>query len=317
MKNIILLLIFSISPAIAQNQEGEGFAIIDGVRINYSIKGNGPAMIVGHPTSGKVGYEISLQPLENRFTMIYYDPRGTGRSETPQTAQEYADERLVGEIEGLRNYFKIDKIWLFGHSDQSAIALQYALKFPNNVSGMVLSGTGYVGSYAEMLLHRQSFEQQRKQESDWFRQVVKDWDYMISKQTVIDSTGRDLSTAPVKWWCYSDETSQKVIPIAISVTAAGKRRIARDGSVLSAEDHTKQIADYVLKERQFSQINCHILIVNGKFDTNNPKEKVEKLHRILFRSKLLIIDKAGHFPWIEQQEAFYAETDKWLNSIKR
>lgn len=47
---------------------------IDGININYTIKGNGPVMLVGHPNSGKTGYELTLQPLEKNslwFIMIH------------------------------------------------------------------------------------------------------------------------------------------------------------------------------------------------------------------------------------------------------
>lgn len=62
------------------------------LELHYSIKGKGPVMIVGHPNSGKIGYELSLKPLVNHFTMVYYDPRGTGNSEAPNTLVEYNQE---------------------------------------------------------------------------------------------------------------------------------------------------------------------------------------------------------------------------------
>lgn len=50
---------------------------IDGISINYTIKGSGPVMFAGHPNSGKIGYELTLQPLEKNsqwFIMIHVEP---------------------------------------------------------------------------------------------------------------------------------------------------------------------------------------------------------------------------------------------------
>ncbi|WP_159477067.1 alpha/beta fold hydrolase [Chryseobacterium sp. 18068] len=84
---------------------------IDGISINYTIKGNGPVMFVGHPNSGKIGYELTLQPLEKQFTMVYYDSRGTGKSAAPTKIEDYSLEKSVVEIEELRKKLNIDKIW--------------------------------------------------------------------------------------------------------------------------------------------------------------------------------------------------------------
>ena len=71
-----LFLLFLI-PCAAQKRFNNGNFVskIDGINISYTIKGKEPVMIVGHPTSGKIGYELSLKLLENKFTIVYYDPR--------------------------------------------------------------------------------------------------------------------------------------------------------------------------------------------------------------------------------------------------
>ncbi len=56
------------------------------------------------------------------------------------------------------------------------------------------------------------------------------------------------------------------------------------------------------------------MIINGKYDTNNPPKYAKELHTNLPKSTLVIIDKAGHFsPWIEQREVTFEEIDKWLS----
>jgi proline iminopeptidase len=75
--------------------KGDFSAHIDSLNIHYTIKGSGPALFVGHLNSGKIGYERTLTALEDRFTMVYYDSRGTGKSEAPNKIDAYQYSHLV------------------------------------------------------------------------------------------------------------------------------------------------------------------------------------------------------------------------------
>ncbi|MCT2560845.1 alpha/beta hydrolase [Chryseobacterium sp. pc1-10] len=284
---------------------------IDGLMISYLIKGSGPVMLVGNPNSGKTGYELSLQPLEKHFTMVYYDSRGTGESETPDHLSDYNSDNMVAEMENLRKKLNTDKIWIFGHSDQSALALLYALKYQNHIVGMILTGTSFVKSTEDLQKRRKKSEEKRINESPWFAQVVKDWDYMEIHKTNTSQDGRDLSAAKTKWWCYNEESSQKVIPISNAVSKAGKRRPIRGKNYYSPTDLDK----YVKMQTFFSNIKTKTLIINGKYDTNNPPEYAEQLHQLLPNSTFILIEKAGHFPWAEDPEITFKAIEKWLQNL--
>lgn len=296
---------------------GNFVAKIDGINIDYTIEGEGPVMIVGHPKSGKIGYELSLKPLENKFTMVYYDPRGTGKSDAPDSLSQYNDEHLVNEINLLREHLDVNKIWIFGHSDQSVIALQYAVDHPENTKGLILSGTQFIQSRESVIEERKESEKKRESESPWFKQIVQDWDYMIEHKTITDSAGRDLKYAPIKWWCYDEQTAQRVIPIYDSISKYGRRRPINNQFPLQTETevqkHYQRINYY---EQKYSKIKALVLILNGRYDTNNTPESAEKLHSVLLNSKLVLIDKAGHFPWVEQPEKSFSEIFNWLHTIK-
>ena len=288
----IIFFLFSCSNH-SKIEQGTYLNKIGKYHLEYTIKGKGPLLIVGHPTSGKIAYEGSLQPLEKYFTVVYYNARGIGKSDTPPTYDEYQD-----------------KVWLFGHSDQSALALQYAVDYPRHVNGLILSGTGYIDSYEEIIEDRKVFEMKRKNTEKWFQQVVNDWDYMLKFQTKTDSLGRDLTYAPLKWWCYDESSFQKVKPIYDSIIKIGKRReVSNQVNSYSTEHNIK---NYIPYQPKFNQIKVPILIINGKYDTNNSPKKVEKLHHALPNSDLYIIDKSGHFPWIEQYEESFKIIEEWL-----
>lgn len=307
---IFIILTFLISCASNSKIENRNYTEkIDNLNINFTVRGKGPIMLIGHPSSGKIGYEMSLKPLEEKFTMVYYDSRGTGKSETPKKLEDYSAENSVREIELLREKLGAKKIWLFGHSDQSAIALQYAVEYPKNVSGIILSGTSNVGSQNESIERRKLSENKRIKESKWFAKVIEDWDYMVANNTTFDKNGNDISTAKTKWWTYDEETAQKVIPIVKEITKAGRRKpIGNNYYQETPEERQK----YLEIQKKFKDLKTKILIINGKYDTNNLPEFATELHFRLPNSKLVIIDKSGHFPWIEQSEQTFNEINKWL-----
>ncbi|WP_435522692.1 alpha/beta fold hydrolase [Chryseobacterium indoltheticum] len=94
--------LFIIFTPAQQLKNGNFTEKIDSININYTVKGDGPVMLIGHPNSGKTGYELTLQPLEKQFTMVYYDSRGTGKSDAPNKIEDYNIQNSVIEIEELR-----------------------------------------------------------------------------------------------------------------------------------------------------------------------------------------------------------------------
>lgn len=305
---------FLITFGFCQNlSEGTYYEDIGGLKINYTIRGNGPVMIVGHLSSGKIGYELTLKPLEKYFTMVYYAPRGTGKSEVPKSIDAYNQYFIVEEIENLRKKLNVESIWIFGHSDQSAVALEYALKYPKQTIGLILTGTSLIGNQQDTYDRRAKSEKKRTQESPWFAQVVKDWDYMLEHNTQTDANGRNLSEAPIKWWCYDGETAQKVLPIVKEITKAGRRKPVDNQFVIETKEEREK---YLEIQKQFPSIKTNILIINGKYDTNNPPQYAEQLHKVLPNSKLVLIDYAGHFPWIENEEETFREIEIWLKQVK-
>lgn len=290
-------------------KQGQYYKNINGLYLNYTVKGSGPVMLVGHLNSGKIGYELTLKPLEDHFTMVYYEPRGTGKSEAPNTIQEYSSTYIIDEIEGLRTHLKVDDIWIFGHSDQSAIALEYALKYPSHTQGLILSGTSLIGSKEEMLKRRQKSEIKRSKESPWFAQLIQDWEYMVNHKTKTNAQGKYIADVPIKWWCYNEETAQKVIPLAHKISETGRRKPINGIYVVESQEERQS---YLESQKQFSKIKTKTLLINGKYDTNNPPKYVKQLHQVLPNSTLKLIDKAGHFPWIENKTETFNAIKQWI-----
>jgi proline iminopeptidase len=57
------------------------------------------------------------------------------------------------------------------------------------------------------------------------------------------------------------------------------------------------------------------LVVVGSHDVYASPRQAERIHFGIAGSKLIVIEKAGHFPWLEQPDRFFAAMDKGLASV--
>lgn len=74
------------------------------------------------------------------YRIILFDQRGAGKSTPPGCLTNNTTWDLVEDINKLRDFLLIDRCLLFGGSWGSTLALAYAIKYPENVSGLILRG---------------------------------------------------------------------------------------------------------------------------------------------------------------------------------
>ncbi|WP_370179610.1 proline iminopeptidase-family hydrolase [Alteriqipengyuania sp.] len=113
------------------------------VRINGDIAASDktPAIFIhGGPGGTHLGFARFLGLADER-PIILYDQLGSGKSDRPDNPANWRVERFVEELEAIRSAVGAEKLHLVGHSWGSAIALEYAARYPDHVASAVLSGT--------------------------------------------------------------------------------------------------------------------------------------------------------------------------------
>ncbi len=71
----------------------------------------------------------------------YYDQLGSAYSDQPDLPELWALPRFVEEVEQVRQALRLDKnnFYLLGHSWGGILALEYALKYQQNLKGLIIS----------------------------------------------------------------------------------------------------------------------------------------------------------------------------------
>ncbi len=72
---------------------------------------------------------------------IYYDQLGCGNADNPNDTSMWDLPRYVEEVEQVRKALKLDNtnFYLLGHSWGGILAMEYSLKYQNNMKGLIIS----------------------------------------------------------------------------------------------------------------------------------------------------------------------------------
>lgn len=171
--------------------------------------GNNPTMKVlllnGGPGATHEYFECfeNFLPQEN-IEFIYYDQLACGNSDNPKDTSLYDLARYVEEVEQVRQALKLDKnnFYLLGHSWGGILAMQYALKYQQNIKGLIISNmmasAPKYGQYADEVLSKlmdpKVLDTIRALEKITTSQIRNIWVY--SYPTFITSTFADYRFGP-------------------------------------------------------------------------------------------------------------------------
>lgn len=282
-------------------KSGEYTAELNGLKLWYKVSGSGPVCLMPSPAWGPSSdlYFRTLQSMEKLLTVIYLDSRGTGRSARARSGKEYTWDHLVADLDALRAHLQQDRVWLMGHSEGGVQVLHYAAKYPARVNGLVLLTTYAVEdtSYWDDFKERKD----RRKQQPWFADAVKALD--TPPKTDMEFAEYMKRALPMFWSDPKKIDAFKDDFAALTFSAkagAGQVQSKRYGFDLRAD---------------LKKVTAPALIVVGDDDFICPPEAATRLHLALPNSKLLLIERCGHFPWLEQRSTFEERVPVFLAAL--
>ena len=141
------------SPAAVQADAAEAYAAPDRelmvpveggnvyVRVNGDLDAAPPVVFLHGGPGGAHNSLASMLGLADERAVILYDQLDSGKSDRPNDPANWRVERFVEGLETIRRTLGIERWHVVGHSWGSAIALEYAAKYPQHVASTVLGGT--------------------------------------------------------------------------------------------------------------------------------------------------------------------------------
>jgi proline-specific peptidase len=115
---------------------------IRGVSLYVEVLGHGYPLLLMHGGPGADHWSVRpLRRCADRFTVVCYDHRCNGRS-TGAPVESMTWDNLTADADALRERLGYDRWAVLGHSFGGHVALEYALRYPDRLSHLVLLDTG-------------------------------------------------------------------------------------------------------------------------------------------------------------------------------
>jgi 3-oxoadipate enol-lactonase len=280
-KNLTLLLFVVICvPAVyGQNPSAtdvvSGYVDVDGGKLSYDIVGKGKDIVLIH--DGLLPREVwdaQVPALSRTYRVLRYDRRGYGKS--PASEKPFSH---VEDLHQLMDVLKVSRACLIGMSSGGRLALDFTLKYPDRVDGLVLvgavvSGLGYTDHFQTRGGHLDP-AQLRSMFADT-KALAEYW-----------------STDPYETYSGNKDARARMVQLL----EANPRELKSAG-------HESSIPPERPAVRHLSEIKVPALIVVGEHDIPDVHAHAGAIEAGIAGSRRVITPAAGHLVPLEQPEAF-------------
>jgi pimeloyl-ACP methyl ester carboxylesterase len=269
------------------------FSAHDGTELAYHVCGDGPPVIClpGGPMQDSA-YLGDLGGLSAHRQLIMLDLRGTGGSATPEDRASYRCDRLVDDVDALREHLRLDRMDLLAHSGGTNLAVLYAARHPERIGRLALITPSVysVGITITAEVRRETALLRRDQA--WFPAAFAALETIIAGKATADSFE---AIAPF-WYGRWDETAR-----AHRAAEDGHKNMEAAAVYGSEGAFTPDTTRAAL-----ARFASPVLVLAGEVDLNSPPRAVAELTELFPHSELVIQPGAGHFPWLDDGDGFVA-----------
>jgi proline iminopeptidase len=275
---------------------GDHYAAVQAIRIWYTVVGTGPLIVVQAPGWGPSSTYLQngLLQLSQHFTLLFYDPRGNGRSNRPKDEAKMKTSDMVEDLEQLRQYWGLKTMTLMGHSHGGAIALGYAVRYPHRLHKLILVDAEIPGYDVDAEVKKNI--EARRNDSRFAEAIVAAADDAPVPKTD-EEFGAYLHRLLPLYFFDPDsnlarfEKTQGGLPSVWAYTSLGAADTKEPLHVIGLMRGT----------------TARTLILVGREDFGCPPSGSERIHSEIKRSRLVVFERTGHFPWIEDPDEFFKE----------
>jgi proline iminopeptidase len=285
---------------------GAGFFIgADDTHLFYRAVGNGPdTVVVVHGFQGNNQNYLApdLQPLARGRTLLFYDQRGGGRSESVRDPEHLGLDDQVHDLEALRRHFGLERLSLLGHSGGTLIALRYALMHPASVERLLLvSAPPLVEGYGEETVR--AF-QMRLDSATWAEVNALHASLPTAQDPV--AVCRQITRVTLPKAFLADPTA--VERMRGDFCAASEEALQTEPERLAAFQKSLSGLQW---GRSLSELMVPVLFIHGDHDAI-PVESARASAALLPDARILVIHGADHLPWLDQPAQFFVAADRFF-----
>jgi proline iminopeptidase len=265
------------------------FPARDGTALAYRTLGAGAPVVClpGGPMQDSA-YLGNLGGLSARRQLIMVDLRGTGTSAVPEDPSSYRCDRLVEDIEALREHLGLDRLDLLAHCAGANLAALYAARYPARVSKLALitPSTSAVGIAATGEARRETAL--LRKDEPWFAAAFAALEAIVAGQATDES------------WQAIDPFFYGRWDAAAQAHHAAQR--GRRNDEAAAVYGAAGAYDPEVTRAAFATWDVPVLLVAGETDLNSIPGAVAEYAGLFPDAEFVVQPAAGHFPWLDDAD---------------
>jgi len=281
-----------------QHQQTSGVVSVEGAELHYVIEGTGtPCIGLGHSESQR---RILSRELRNHFRWVFMDLRHDANSNSSLEISKISLDTYLDDIDKVRRTLGLDKVVVFGHSIHSFIALEYARKYPENTSHVIMTGTTpcHIAGVADEFWESDASDERKMILEQNLEKVEEDeLSQMAPKERVVITY---MTMAPKLFYDPRYDLSW-IYEVALSNQAVA--------------NHLFQVIlkDYDIAKRP-GRVETPVFLAIGRYDYFCPYFLWNDRKDVLPNLSYNLFEKSGHFPMVEEQEMFDKKLIEWIKS---
>jgi len=276
---------------------------IRGVSLFVKVIGDGHPLVLMHGGPGADHHSmLALSPCADQFTMVFYDHRCNGRSEGAEVSS-MTWENLTADAEALRQALGFDKWAVLGHSFGGMVALEYALRYPESLSHLLLldtcGDTWWVQQNAPEILAKRGLRPTTVETARrFYNGQIETKEFMPSMMRLAGAyyhrPGPLLMT-------------REILKVGMRTKARPEAQIFAFGQLLKG---------WTVMDR-LSEIKVPTLVMAGRDDFQFPPEHQAALAAGIANSRLEIIERAGHNAPTERSAEVIQAVKNFMSATQR
>jgi pimeloyl-ACP methyl ester carboxylesterase len=269
----------------------------DGTHLAYDVRGEGePLVVLAGGAALHPDYLGDLAGLSEVRQLIVPHLRGVGRSPAPEDPEAGSFWRQSADVDALRRHLGLEKLALTGHSAGTRLAIAYAAEHPERVERLVLITPPPAWLVDEPSDAGPLIDARRGE-------PAFDAALVARNQQLPDDLTEDAFNA----W------QQRVAPYAYArwddELAAHARANRWSFAAAKAFFSVAPPADVADRLRA---VSAPVLVVAGAQDCTTGVRPVVAVAELFPAGRVVVLEGAAHFPWLEQPASFRTAVDAFL-----
>ena len=246
--------------------------------------------------------------LPEGVELIYYDQLGCGLSDNPKDTTMWDLARFVEEVEQVRKALNLNKdnFYLLGHSWGGILAMQYALKYQDNLKGLIISNMmsncPAYGKYAQEVLAPQ-FDQKIL---DTIRQIEAKGDFENPKYMELlmpNFYAKHICRLPLAEWPEPMNRALSKINKSLYVTMQGPSEFGIGGNLINWD-----------VSKELPKIKTPTLTIGGKHDTMDP-EHIKWMSTQVQNGRNITCPNGSHMSMYDDQKNYFPGLIQFIRDV--